>query len=278
MKLKELETSLEKHRTICYKKDGNSITYHNKDMRQVEGNVYCGEPKAESQWNSYCMLYVLYPEQKVAMEIGAVNADYDTAEAANVATRNGIETQDAFINTIKRKIEAQEHIQLSWIEYLKYIRPTLIDACWESRKAFADRREQIRQQRKSQKEAEDKAFLEEKQAEVEKLIATAYEIIKSGGTLQNDDISIYKSRYESSTYKIVNYLFRKHGVNCPIKTQGWINDKLIHVVITPEGAVNVRFWKSKNGKCSEKVFDSLLELVRIVRAADQKGEIENDMG
>ena len=45
MKLKELETSLEKHRTICYKKDGNSITYHNKDMRQVEGNVYCGEPK-----------------------------------------------------------------------------------------------------------------------------------------------------------------------------------------------------------------------------------------
>lgn len=121
MKLKELETSLEKHRTICYKKDGNSITYHNKDMRQVEGNVYCGEPKAESQWNSYCMLYVLYPEQKVAMEIGAVNADYDTAEAANVATRNGIETQDTFINTIKRKIEAQEHIQLSWIEYLKYI-------------------------------------------------------------------------------------------------------------------------------------------------------------
>ena len=32
MKLKELETSLEKHRTICYKKDGNSITYHNKDV------------------------------------------------------------------------------------------------------------------------------------------------------------------------------------------------------------------------------------------------------
>ena len=117
-------------------KSKSDITYHNKDMRQVEGNVYCGEPKAESQWNSYCMLYVLYPEQKVAMEIGAVNADYDTAEAANVATRNGIETQDAFINTIKRKIEAQEHIQLSWIEYLKYIRPTLIDACWESRKAL----------------------------------------------------------------------------------------------------------------------------------------------
>ena len=37
MKLKELDTMLENQRTICYKKDGNSITYHNKDMRLVEG-------------------------------------------------------------------------------------------------------------------------------------------------------------------------------------------------------------------------------------------------
>lgn len=36
MKLKELNTTLENQRTICYKKDGNSITYHNKDMRLVE--------------------------------------------------------------------------------------------------------------------------------------------------------------------------------------------------------------------------------------------------
>ena len=69
MKLKELNTTLENQRTICYKKDGNSITYHNKNMRLVEGCLYCGEPEAESQWNSYCMLYVRYPDQKVAMEM-----------------------------------------------------------------------------------------------------------------------------------------------------------------------------------------------------------------
>lgn len=112
MKLKELNTTLENQRTICYKKDGNSITYHNKDMRLVEGCLYCGEPEAESQWNSYCMLYVRYPDQKVA--------------------------------------------------------------------------------------------------------------------------------------------------------------RLSQVTVTPEGTVNVRFWKTKNGKCSEKVFDCLFELVRIVRAENQK--------
>lgn len=278
MKLKELNTTLEKQRTICYKKDGNSITYHNKDMRLVEGCLYCGEPEAESQWNSYCMLYVRYPDQKVAMEIGTANADYSIEEAMSVVKRNGIETQDAFIEFIKRKIEAQDHIQLTWIEYLKYIRPTLIDACWESRKAFAEKQKQIRQERKAQREAEDKAFLAERQAEAEKLIAAAYDTIRHGGALENVDISLYESRYTCHTYKIVNYLFRQNGVNCPIKTQGWINDKLIRANITPEGTVNVQFWKSKNGKCSDKVFDCLFELVRIVRAENQEGVVDNDVG
>lgn len=127
MKLKELDTMLEKQRTICYKKDGNSITYHNKNMRLVEGCVYCGEPVVESQWNSYCMIYVRYPEQKIAMEFGTLNADYSTEEVVGIVKKNGIETQDAFINFIKRKIETQDHVQLIWIEYLKYICTTLID-------------------------------------------------------------------------------------------------------------------------------------------------------
>lgn len=278
MKLKELNTMLEKQRTICYKKDGNSITYHNKDMRLVEGCLYCGEPEAESQWNSYCMLYVRYPDQKVAMEIGTVNADYDTEEAIGVVRKSGIETQDAFIEFVKRKIEAQDHIQLTVIEYLKYIRPSLVDACWESRKAYAEKREQIRQEQKVQREAEDKAFIAEKQVEAEKLIAAAYETIRQGGTLENTDISFYESRYTSHTYKIINYLFRENGVNCPIKTQGWINDKLIRVNIASEGAVNVQFWKSKNGKCSEKVFNCLFELVEKVREEKQEGAIDNDVG
>jgi len=235
-------------------------------MRLVEGCLYCGEPEAESQWNSYCMLYVRYPDQKVAMEIGTVNADYNVEEAVGVVKKNGIETQDTFIECVKRKIEAQDHIQLTWIEYLKYIRPTLIDACWESRKAFAEKREQIRQERKAQRDAEDQKYVAERNAEMERQIAAAYEVIRNGGTLENSDVSIYESRYNCHTYKIVNYLFRQHGVNCPIKTQGWINERLSQVTITPEGTVNVRFWKSKNGKCSDKFFDYMFELVRIIRS------------
>ncbi len=278
MKLKELNTTLEKRRAICYKKDGNSITYHNRNMRLVDGCVYCGEPEDESQYYKYCRLYVLYPGQKITMEIGTYNADYDTTEALEIVHKKLIDTQDAFLNNIMQRIDQQEHIQLTWIEYLKYICPTLIDACWESRKAFAQKREQIRQEREAQREAEDKVFLAKKQAEAEKLVAAAYEVIRHGGTLENADIIFYENRYSSHTYKIVNYLFRQHGINCPIKTQGWINDKLISVNITPEGAVNVRFWKKKNGKCSDKIFDCLFKLIQSVKAGNQEGAIENDVG
>lgn len=269
MKLKELNTILEKQRTICYKKDGNSITYHNKDMRLVEGCLYCGEPKAESQWNSYCMLYVRYPDQKVAMEIGTVNAGYDVEEAVDVVKKKGIETQDAFIECIKRKIEAQDHIQLTLIEYLKYIHPTLIDACWESRKVFAQKREQIRQERNKKQEEENQKFVEEQNAEAEKKIAAAIQIIKDGGTLENENVVFYRDIYNSSSYSIINYLMRTNRVNVPIKTQGWINDRLVHVVITKEGRISTRFWKRKNSKGSEKFYEYMFELIRIIRMENQ---------
>ena len=269
MKLKELNTTLEKQRTICYKKDGNSITYHNKNMRLVEDCLYCGEPEAESQWNSYCMLYVRYPDQKVAMEVGTVNADYSTDEAVSMIRKNGIETQEAFIEFIKRKIEAQDHIQLTLIEYLKYIHPTLIDACWESRKAFAQKRKQIRQECNKKQEEENQTFVEEQNEEAEKKIAAAIQIIKDGGTLENENVVFYRDRYNSSSYSIVNYLMRTNGVNVPIKTQGWINDKLIHIVITKEGGISTRFWKRKNSRGAEKFYEYMFELIRIIRMENQ---------
>ena len=206
---------LEKQRTICYKKDGNSITYHNKNMRLVEGCVYCSEPVVESQWNSYCMIYVRYPEQKIAMEFGTLNADYSTEEVIGIVKKNGIETQDTFINFIKRKIEMQDHVQLIWIEYLKYICPTLIDDCWESRKACMKKREQIRQERNAKREAEDKAFLEERQAETEKLIAAAYETIRNGA-YQNADGTYMQEFFDmvSDLEKRMNYA-KEHTVLPP---------------------------------------------------------------
>lgn len=276
MKVKELAGTFEKQRTICYKVDGNSITYHNKEMQHIGGNLYSGQVEQEGNYYKYCMLYVLYPEQKIAMEIGTINADYSIDEAMEMCKKNGLDTQEAFITMIKRKIDNQDHVQLSWIEYLKYIDPSLIDACMESRKAFAKKREQISKERKEKREAEDQQYVAERNAEAEKMIAAAIEVIKNGGTLENDRVVFYRSKYDSIAYSIVNYLMRKNGVNVPIKTQGWINDKLIQVEVTKDGGVSGRFWKTKGSNGSQKFFECMLELVRIVRSENQEGEVKND--
>lgn len=269
MKVKELTGTFEKQRTICYKVDRNSITYHNKEMQHIGGNLYGGQVEQEGNYYKYCMLYVRYPEQKIAMEIGTINADYGIDEVMEMCKKNGLDTQEAFIMMIKRKIENQDHVQLSWIEYLKYINPSLIDACMESRKAFAKKREQISKERQEKQEAEDQQYVAERNAEAEKMITAAIEVIKDGGTLENDRVVFYRSKYDSSTYSIVNYLMRKNGVNVPIKTQGWINDRLIQVEITKNGEVSGRFWKTKGGSGSQKFFDCMLELVQIIRAGNQ---------
>lgn len=68
------------------------------------------------------------------------------------------------------------------------------------------------------------------------MIDLAIRTIRGGGTLKNEPISLYKSRYDSSTYSIVNHIMRRYQVDVPLRTQGWINDKLISVTI-------------ENGKC-----------------------------
>lgn len=269
MKVKELAGTFEKQRAICYKVDRNSITYHNREMQHIDGILYGGQIEQEGKYYQYCKLYVLYPEQKVAMEIGTCNADYSIDEVMEICKQKGFDTQDVFINMIKRKIEAQEHIQLTWIEYLKYIRPTLIDACWESRKAFAEKKERIKKERQEKQEAEDQQYVTEQNAETEKMITAAIDTIRNGGTLKNDKVVFYRSRYDSSAYSIINYLMRKNGVNVPIKTQGWINDRLIEVIIKNDGGVSGRFWKTKGGSGSQKFFDCMLELVQIIRAGNQ---------
>ena len=51
------------------------------------------------------------------------------------------------------------------------------------------------------------------------MIDLAIRTIRGGGTLKNEPISLYKSRYDSSTYSIVNHLMRRYQVDVPLRTQ-----------------------------------------------------------
>ena len=85
--------------------------------------------------------------------------------------------------------------------------------------------------RRTRAAEEEKAYCEKRNRPAEQAVSAAIQVIREGGVLKNETITFYQSRYSSSSYSIVNYLMRLYHVDVPLRTQGWIKDKLVNVTI-----------------------------------------------
>lgn len=98
------------------------------------------------------------------------------------------------------------------------------------------------------------------------MVDEAVNIIRNGGVLENKIVKFYKSRYNYSTYSIFNYLMRQYKVNVPLRTQGWINDKLCSATIKDGRCVNLQFLRAKNCQASQKFFECMDALILVITA------------
>ena len=122
------------------------------------------------------------------------------------------------------------------------------------------------QARKVKAEAEDKVFCEEQNRLAEQVVQETIRIIKNGGILQNQTVKFYRSRYSYSTFSVVNYLMKKYEVTVPLRTQGWINDKLTSVTVENGKCTRLRYIRSKGAQCSQRFFDCMSKLICNVNA------------
>lgn len=118
--------------------------------------------------------------------------------------------------------------------------------------------------RAAQIAAEEKAFCEEQNKQAEQAVSEALRVIRSGGVLKNTKIQFYRSQYDSSTYSVVNYLMRKYQVNVPLRTQGWINEKLVSATIQDGSCEHLQYYRVKNGRYSQKFFEYMNALIQAV--------------
>lgn len=263
MKLSEISTAFETKRVITYNVSGTKAVYHNKKIQHVIDNIYRGESYSDG-YNKYCDIYMVYPEISVGMWIFSVRTEYEIEEVQKMVNGANIATANDFESTIKERAKNFQHIRFTEIEMMKYICPEMESQLWESRKVNTERIEEKRRQEKEKRKAEQEAYILARNREADEKISAAIKVIKEGGNLENSSIAIYKDYYEGRTYSIINYLMRKYGVNVPIKTQGWINEKLRSVGIENGRCGSVFYWKGKNGKCSQKFFECMNELIRKV--------------
>lgn len=139
-----------------------------------------------------------------------------------------------------------------------------LDKCVALSVVYRKKQDAEAKARRAKAEAEEKAFCEEQNRLSEQTIQDAIRIIKEGGVLQNQTVKFYRSQYSSSSVSIVNYLMRKYGVNVPLRTQGWINEKLTSVTIENRKCEHLRYMKTKGAQCSQKFFDCMNELIHKV--------------
>lgn len=113
-------------------------------------------------------------------------------------------------------------------------------------------------------EAENRAYCEEQNRVAEQAVSAAIQVIREGGILENQTVVFYRSRYDSSTCSIFNYLMRQYQVDVPLRTQGWINKKLASATIQDGRCENLRYLRYKNCRGSQKFFECMNTLIRAV--------------
>lgn len=265
MKLNELTTPFESFRVVTYNADQTKALYKNKSMQLITGSIYRGETVKE-EYNDHCDVYACYDGMTVGIWIGSVRTDYTVDEVMEQIRRKGMDSLENYMAAIKTRLEKQDHFRFTEIEFIKHITPELENQMWESRKVFAENQRKKRMEEAAQREAEDQAFIAAQNAEAEQTVNKAMEILRNGGKLENHIITFYESRYKYSSYSIVNYLMRKFGVNVPIKTQGWINNKLGSAMIENGKCERLQYYRAKGAQCSQKFFDYMNELLAKVNA------------
>ena len=110
---------------------------------------------------------------------------------------------------------------------------------WYDRKAKED------QFKKSKQEQEDKEYTDSKNKIVDELISQAEQAIINNQKVNNKDVTIYKSRYESNDTSLILYMMKLYEIKIPLKTQGWINQALASIFYdAEEGNISYSYYKS----------------------------------
>lgn len=270
MRIDEVTGEFTKVRAIMYNHAGDKAVYHWKNMRQMTGSIYVGEAEPDGYGNDCFYVFVKWPEVDVALYLDKTNGWRTDDELLRWAERDGLSSEKMFIDKMKSRISEPSWIKLTELEMIKHVAPELEDAALEAREEVRKIREAKRAQREQEREEEDRKFVDGANAHAQGIVDNAAGLILNGGDLKNVDITFWEDRYTSKTYSLVNYMMGLYGINVPIRTKGWIKERLNSVRISESGVVVGCNWmRSGRGKVSESFWDYMDELVKTVRGDKQ---------
>lgn len=152
-----------------------------------------------------------------------------------------------------------------------------LDQMIEYRQNWYNRKEKESQEKQEQKEKEDQEYITNKNNEVEKIIHAAEQAIINKEKVVNEDITIYKSRYENNTTSLILHMMKLYNINVPLKTQGWINKTLANIFYKSDNEGNgyYSYQYYSNGSKNSEVFINYLD--KLIIAINSKYNVVEEV-
>ena len=135
--------------------------------------------------------------------------------------------------------------------------------CVELRNTYNENQESERKRLEVEQEKEDRAFMEEQLEKIESAVQQAVLQIQTDDCcfVQNEILRVYKTPIEYTEKRLFNFLFEKYRINVPLKTKGWVNEKLSGVEFEHGKTNSLSFKKYKGCKCPDSIWKYLNDLI-----------------
>lgn len=260
MTLSEITTPYEQKQMYHYLKDGNTVKLSSTRVKLIRKPYYMSEPKTDEYGNTYADIYVWYPKYDDGCGIKLMNLRTDTEVERLCAYNDDVyETPEKFIRTVTELV----YPRMLEIFLVNEINPDLVPFLMKKREAYLEAQSAIESEQRRTQERIDMEFVSEQNEILKSTVEKAAEILKHDGILKNETITEYRSRYDFSKYKLVNYIARKYGVKIPLKTQGWINSTLAEIKI--ENGEMTTYKRMSNTNPSNSIWKYMDELIKKIR-------------
>ncbi len=154
----------------------------------------------------------------------------------------------------QKKIERDEFFNKCELAYIEKYYPDILEKAIESRKIFERDRDKRYEEEKINRQIQEKKEVKKTNSIFQKELKEMKYTIFTGGTVIVKDFEFYKdNKYENgkTIQNNVLYLAKEYGINIPLATQGFINNRLVRYNLNTKEVVFKII--NNNKKCSTKI-------------------------
>ena len=168
---------------------------------------------------------------------------------------------------LMRYTASKENGGKTFPDYVGALMADELDHCIQLSKIYQANKQQEDEIRQAQIAEQDRVYHQSVNTEKEKAVDAALQIIRSGGTLKNDTLCYYKDDGSFVETSLILYLMREYHIDVPLRTQGWIKERLASATVQEDFCGSVTYYRAKKSPCSQKFFGCMRDLILAVHNA-----------